>query len=113
MGGGIGWPAGAGGGSGSGGGTFTIVSTSINATLTGWTQLVLVDASGGNRTIILATAVGNSGATVVVKKIDSSANTVTIDGSGAETIDGNATYVLYNQNESATLVSDGTNVRLV
>lgn len=54
------------------------------------------NAVGGNMTVNLPTAYGN-GRLVSIKKIDSSANTVTIDGSGSETIDGATTYVLTTQ----------------
>ena len=67
------------------------------------------DASGGAFTANLPTAVGCAGKEFVIKKIDSSANVVTIDPNGSETINGNATTALDNQNESATLYSDGTN----
>jgi hypothetical protein len=43
-----------------------------------------------------------------IKKIDSSANAVTIDGNGSETIDGSATQVIVTQNVCLTVVSDGT-----
>lgn len=69
-------------------------------------SMILVDASGGARTITLLTATADF--TLAVKKTDSSANTVTIDGSGAETIDGALTLVLEAQYDAANLRSDGT-----
>ena len=54
------------------------------------------NAVGGNMTVNLPAATGN-GRLVTIKKIDASANTVTIDGSGTETIDGALTYVLTAQ----------------
>lgn len=42
------------------------------------------------------------------KKTDSTANAVTIDASGAETIDGTTTVQLLKQYESCTIVSDGS-----
>lgn len=47
-----------------------------------------------------------------IKKVDSSTNAVTIDGSGAETIDGATTYVLDVQGQAVMLVSDGSNWRV-
>jgi hypothetical protein len=41
-----------------------------------------------------------------IKKIDATANAVTI--SGTETIDGSATQVIVTQNVCLTVVSDGT-----
>ena len=57
---------------------------------------IRANAVGGAMTINLPTAYGN-GRMITIKKIDASANTVTIDGSGAETIDGAATKVLTTQ----------------
>lgn len=54
------------------------------------------NAVGGNMTVNLPVAIGN-GRLVTIKKIDASGNTVTIDGSGSETIDGATTYVLAAQ----------------
>ena len=48
---------------------------------------------------------------VVIKKVDSSTNTVTIDGAGANTIDGATTIVLRNQYAAAILHADGTEWR--
>lgn len=75
---------------------------------------ILVSASGGARTVTLpAAASAGSGFKVVIKKTDSSANTVTIDGNGSETIDGAATKVLRLQNQSVALICDGTGWRVM
>lgn len=71
---------------------------------------ILADASGGAITItLLAAATAGNGYTVGVKKIDSSANTVTIDGNASETIDGFLTFILYLQNDGIELISNGSN----
>ena len=70
---------------------------------------ITVDASGGSRVITLYAASSNSGRQVKVKKIDSSANTVTIDGNSSETIDGATTQVISAQYTSLSLVCDGSN----
>lgn len=54
------------------------------------------NAVGGAMTVNLPAAIGN-GRLVTIKKIDSSGNAVTIDGSGSETIDGATTYTLAAQ----------------
>lgn len=51
------------------------------------------NAAAGNMTVNLPAAIGN-GRLVTIKKIDSSGNTVTIDGNGSETIDGATTKTL-------------------
>ncbi len=72
---------------------ITTPTTPLTAdtTLTTAHHVVLVDASGGNVTISLPAASGLNGRTYVIKRVDSSGNTVTIDPAGSETIDGSAT----------------------
>ncbi len=74
------------------------------------TKIIAVDASSGALTItLLAAATAGDGFEVTVKKTDSSANAVTVDGNGSETIDGATTYVLGTQHESVTVRSDASN----
>ena len=54
-------------------------------------------------------ASSKAGQIFIVQKTDSSANTVTIDGASAETINGSATYVLTAQYQTVTLLCDGAN----
>lgn len=67
------------------------------------------DASGGAITLNLPAALGN-GRLLTVKKIDSSANSVTLDGNGSETIDGATTLVLVNQYDSAMIIDAASGV---
>lgn len=69
----------------------------------------LVDATGGAITVNFPTAVGNT-ALYTVKKIDSSANTVTLDPNGAETLDGQTTQTIRFQNTSVDIYSDNVNL---
>lgn len=69
---------------------------------------VFSDASGGNATVPLPTAVGFEG-TYTVKKIDVSTNTVTMATINGETIDGSTTVDITSQYESITIASNGTN----
>jgi len=66
----------------------------------------LVSASVQAVTVTLAAH--STGKVVRLKKTDSSANTVTIQGASG-TIDGGASLILYSQYESVTLISDGVN----
>lgn len=68
--------------------------------------LILWDATSGNLVATLPTAVGNAGQQYVAKKIDSSANTVTVTPDGSEKIDGASTKVLTIQYQSITLTSN-------
>jgi hypothetical protein len=73
-------------------------------------KLIKVDASGAARTItLLAAATAGDGFTLEIKKTDSSANLVTIDGNASETIDGATTVILAGQNGSVRLICDGSN----
>lgn len=77
-------------------------------TLTGSYFTILVDATGGAKTINLPAAASHTYRIYNIKKIDASGNAVTIDGAGAETIDGAATQVIAAQYDSYTIQSDGT-----
>jgi hypothetical protein len=70
---------------------------------------VLCDAVAAAIIVGLPAAAGKLGVVIHVKKVDSSANTVTIDGNAAETIDGVLTQVLRRQWASLQLQSNGTN----
>jgi hypothetical protein len=71
--------------------------------------VVLGDASGGAFTFTLPTAASISGRLITLMKTDSSANRITIDGNGSETINGDTTRILGAQYSFLRLVSDGTN----
>lgn len=70
--------------------------------------LILANAAGGNVTVSLPAAASSTGRTLLIKKTDSSSNTVTIDPNGAELIDGSATYVTAIQNLTVMIVCNGT-----
>jgi hypothetical protein len=78
---------------------YTVVATD---------RTLLIDATAGAKTVNLPTTASSKWRILDVKKIDASANTVTIDGSGAETIDGALTKVIAFQYNSLTIQSDGT-----
>lgn len=91
---------------------WTTVTKTSNYTVTesDRDKLILVDASGGAVTItLLAAATAGDGFRVAIKKIDNSANAVTVDGNASETIDGAATATISTQYDSENLVSNGTN----
>jgi hypothetical protein len=71
--------------------------------------LVLVNASGGARTITLpaANALGGRPIRYQIEKTDNSANAVTVQRAGSDTIEGATSVVLSGQWASVTLVSDG------
>lgn len=94
---------------------------SITANYTAlWSDTVLlVNATGGNITVTLpdsgtvASPKDEMGKIFHVKKVDASANTVTIDGFSTQTIDGATTNVINTQYDSVTIVSDGSNWHII
>jgi hypothetical protein len=88
---------------------YAVTSVSTNTTLDATHCVVLVDATSGNITITLPAAGTANRRIYIVKKIDATANTVTIDGNGSETIDGATTQVISAQWASYTVQSNGTN----
>lgn len=70
-------------------------------------SIILVDATAGNVTITLQSALQWEQKRLVIKKIDASVNTVTIDANSAELIDGAATKVISTQYISHELTSQG------
>ena len=85
-----------------------ITGVSVNTTLDETYHTVLVDATGGARTITLPPAAAHLHRIYNIKKIDVSVNAVTIDGNGGETIEGAATQTLPNQWDAYTIQSNGT-----
>jgi len=85
---------------------------SVNTVLTSYNSIVLVNASGGPRTMTLPAPSSVRGAVINIKKIDSSLNVVTISPPSG-TIDGAASKPLNFQWDSLAITSDGTNFYLI
>ena len=77
-------------------------------TMTADDSFVACDASGGAFTITLPAAASHTGRVYHIKKIDSSASAVTVDGNGSETIDGGLTALIATQYECISIISNGT-----
>lgn len=84
-----------------------------NTTLGPTDEVVFGDASGGAFTLTLPTAVSITGKRYTLKKSDTSVNIVTIDPNGTETVEGFLTLGLNNPGASLTIISDGSNWRMV
>lgn len=67
--------------------------------------IVIVDTSAGNVTITLPIVATNSGLRYTIKNIGT--GIVTVDGNGLETIDGETTFDLY-EDEALDIVCDGS-----
>lgn len=76
-----------------------------------------VNATTGNRVINLhASTLAVSGASaqvLIIKKIDSSTNVVTIDANGSELIDSTLTFVLRDQDESVSIQCTGAGWKVI
>jgi hypothetical protein len=70
---------------------------------------ILVNCAAEPLSTLLPDASSVSGQQYKVKKIDSSANAATVTTTSSQTIDGNLTYALSTQYQSATVQSDGSN----
>lgn len=75
--------------------------------------IILVDATAGNVTVTLQAALQWEQKRLIIKKIDSSVNTVTIDANSTELIDGAATKVISTQYTSHELASQGGAIWIV
>lgn len=87
----------------------TVVTTvTTTTTITTAFQVYLSDATGGAFTVTLPSAASSTNHAYTVKKIDSTANAVTLQGNGTDVIDGSNTQLLNSQWQSYTVVSNGT-----
>lgn len=84
----------------------SVVTDSTTSSIGSDEDVSLADSSGGSITLTLPAH--STGKVVTVKKTDSSGNTVTVTGATGN-IDGASNYILYSQNESVTVISDGAN----
>lgn len=86
----------------------SVTKTTGTYTLDTTYDIVLCNCADGAITLNLPAAASSTGFEFTATKIDSTINTVTIDGSGAETINGAATQVISAQWTSATIACDGS-----
>jgi len=102
-----------GGGRAGGGGTdqmrYAIHTYTADKQLTDKNGTVLGDATSGDVTFTLPRAGSMVGRVLTIKKVDSTANDVIVDGYASETIDGGTTASIGTQWVSLRLQSDGNN----
>ena len=87
-------------------GNMTNVKTSAYTIADDYT--ILCDATSAAFTVTLPQAIGCPGRIYIVKKIDSSGNAVTLQGSGSEPIDASNTYSLPSQWKYVVVQSTGS-----
>jgi hypothetical protein len=83
-----------------------VTTTDANFTADNRMTLILCDCINNAITVYLPSA--SDGARYRIKKIDSTANAVTIDPSGNQTIDDATTRILSSQYDAVNLISDDT-----
>jgi hypothetical protein len=86
-------------------GAYRTVTTTGN--VVSGDYFLICNAAGGSITLTLPPAALVPGRIYTFKRINSGANAVVIDPSGAETIDGAATYTLSAQWNSVTIMNNG------
>ena len=85
-----------------------IENKTSNYTLTINDNTIKCDATAASFTVTLPKANNANGYIFNIKKVDSTTNTITIDGDGSETIDGSLTMIIVSQYDCITVHSDGT-----
>lgn len=94
---------------GSGGSSsIQFVTVTSNSNCTSGQPTLFVDATSGNIVVTVATAVGATWQCTIKRK-DSSGHTITVQGTSAQTIEGQASGTIQYQNSSITLTSDNAN----
>lgn len=91
----------------------TNVSKTAAYTATLTDHFIDCDATSAAFSITLPAVASSSGKELIIKKIDSSANAVTVDGNASETIDGATTYSLAQQYDSVTIYCDGSEWHII
>ncbi|HXH17853.1 MAG TPA: hypothetical protein VNJ07_02130 [Chitinophagales bacterium] len=90
-------------------GTVNAASQTITSDYTaGNNFIILVDAASGNVTVNLPAVASSNGRIYIIKRLDGSMNSVTIDPNGAEQVDGAATASLAAQYDFVKVFCDGT-----
>jgi hypothetical protein len=86
---------------------FPYRKVTLNTIVNAGDFLIVCDCSGGNISVELPYA-GTGGRILLVEKQDAEANTVTVNASGSDTIEGDPSVVLSSQYDKVLLVSDGS-----
>ena len=87
---------------------FLTGTKTTSYTITTSDTVIFADATSGNVTITLPAASGTNGYRFYIKRIDNSANTVTVGRTGTDTIDGLTSFTLDLQYTSIGVVSNGS-----
>ncbi len=86
--------------------------TGTTNTVTGGFGSVYYDSTAGASTLTLYSASVYFGFTLIIKKTSADFNVITVNTTSGQTIDGAATTTIATQNETLTLISDGSNWKI-
>lgn len=84
-----------------------------STTLADTDEFVFADANGGAFTVTLPNSNGRDGQVYTIKKIDASANAITINTTSSQTIDNATSHTLSNQWDFVTVIANGGNWLIV
>ena len=87
---------------------LTVATKTANYTATVNDDVIECDGTSTAFTVTLPAATSSTGQKLYIKKIDASANAITIDGNASETIDGATTKTLSSQYASYTIICNGS-----
>lgn len=88
--------------------TYTITNVSTNYSVLTTDQVLLCTSGSGGITLTLPAASSMTGKQLIIKKVDSGAGALVVDGNSSETIDGALTQTISSQYAYMILVSNGT-----
>lgn len=88
--------------------TFTTSTKTSNYTISSTDTVVFANATSGNTTITLPVASSLNGYKFYIKRIDGSGNTVTVQRTGTDTIDGMTSFTLDQQYTALGVISNGS-----
>jgi hypothetical protein len=89
---------------------YGIRNVNVNAVVIAGDYTIIMDASGGDRTVGIVDATTNTGRILNIKRFDASLNTLTIFPIvGGQTIEFVNKYLLTSKGQSITIQSDGAN----
>lgn len=92
---------------------ISVTSITADYTVLATDAIILADATAGDITVTMLTAVGLIGRVFMIKKIDTSANKVIIEGDGTETINLELSQELLFEGDAPQLASDDSNWHFV
>ena len=86
-----------------------LVAKNSSYTISNLDEVITADGTSSAFTITLPTAIGITGQTFTIKRINSGSNTITVGTTLSQTIDGSVNYSLSAQYKYIKVVSDGAN----